>query len=72
MNKCNIYLQHAGTCAEYNRHGNRIQQSKINCTHFAHTPCPSGYSSTQAYKCKFLLLGSTYHFNIKKNAHGKL
>lgn len=39
-----------GSCTEYTESGNRIQQSTINCTHFAQTPCPSGYISTHAYK----------------------
>lgn len=44
----------AGYCTEYNLGGNIIQQSfRTNCTQFTKNPCPLGYQSTDAYKCKF-------------------
>lgn len=43
----------AGYCTEYSLGGNKIQQSfRATCTQFTEKPCPLGYPSTDAYKCK--------------------
>lgn len=49
---CCTYL-FAGYCTEYSLDGNIIQQSFVaNCTQFTKNPCPLGYQSTDAFKCK--------------------
>lgn len=48
-----ILLIFAGVCAEYSFGGNAIQQNyKAKCIQFSQSPCPNGYPSTDAYKCK--------------------
>lgn len=43
----------AGYCTEYSLGGNKIQQSfRATCKQFTEKPCPLGYPSTDAYKCK--------------------
>lgn len=70
----------AGFCAEYSYGANRIQENyKTVCSSFLQNPCPTGYNSTQAYRCKnklyffilvtwvtsfFLLLWSIFHYKV--------
>lgn len=53
-NKTNCYAYlFAGYCTEYSLGGNIVQQSfRATCTQFTEDPCPLGYPSTDAYKCK--------------------
>lgn len=42
---------HLGSCTEYSKSANLIQQSfKANCSRFSQNKCPNTYSSTEAYK----------------------